>query len=919
MRRHCLVGILAVAALAACGDPGDKPGDPVDDTSQADDTAAPPLDADGDGITPADGDCDDDDPEVYPGRTEDCNGKDDNCNEVADEGWPDTDGDGTADCVDVEECDGLDNDGDGEVDEGEPDTDGDGTADCVDVEECDGLDNDGDGEVDEGFDQDGDGYATCDPDSDGWDCDDGDDEIHPGAAETEGDAIDNDCDGLIDEGQWQEGDLVITEIMVNPDVLSDSIGEWIELYNTSGRAVYLDGLTLLSDPSEQARLSADEPILLADGAYALLGNGVAPEAEGGVPLLVLYEGVTLSNESDTLTILAGEVSLDTVFWDDGATMPDEAGASMSLDPGFTDAWSNDEAFTWCAATEPWSEVSDLGSPGADNPLCPSIDQDGDGYSALDGDCDESDAAINPEATEIWYDGIDQDCDGWSDDDADMDGWDAASAGGSDCVDTDPSVNPGAAEICDGLGLDEDCDGLVDDEDGIGLGCDGLYGVQQLADADAKLVGERSDDWSGRGVSQAGDVDLDGYDDILVAAWGEDSGGREAGAAYLLRGPITGTMSLASADAKLIGESAGDYAGKPAAGAGDVNGDGLPDIIVGAYCEGSGGYQAGAAYLVLGPVSGNIDLSTADAKFLGIAAGDETGKHLAGNFDADGDGLTDLIIGAAQQDMGGSSAGAAYLIYGPVTGTVDLATADALLVGEDAGDEAGKSVSASDLDGDGVADLLVGASGDDDGGTDGGAAYVIMGPVTGMLDLSAADAKLVAESADDYAGKFICGVGDTNADGLEDFMVGASRHDITGSNDGAAYLVLGPVTASGSLSTAQAKLTGEADGDYAGVAVSEAGDVDGDGFDDIMVGAGSHDTNGAESGAAYLLFGPVSGTVSLSDSDARLYGEAADDRAGHDVSAAGDVDGDGFGDILVGAYQHDATGSEAGATYLFLAR
>ena len=92
---------------------------------------------------------------------ESCDGKDNDGDGEVDEGFSDTDGDGTADCVDAEDCDGLDNDGDGEVDEGFPDADGDSTADCLDLEECDGLDNDGDGEVDEGFDKDEDGIADC--------------------------------------------------------------------------------------------------------------------------------------------------------------------------------------------------------------------------------------------------------------------------------------------------------------------------------------------------------------------------------------------------------------------------------------------------------------------------------------------------------------------------------------------------------------------------------------------------------------------------------------------------------------------------------------------------------------------------------------------------------------------------------------
>jgi hypothetical protein len=917
MRNTSNLWALTLLLMVACeGDPQD-PDDKPDDTAPPEDTFEPPRDDDGDGYTPADGDCDDSDPEVHPGQIEACNGVDDNCNDLVDEGHPDSDDDGTADCMDVEECDGLDNDGDGLIDEGEPDSDGDGTADCVDDEECDGLDNDGDGLIDEGFDEDGDGYTACTPGSDDWDCDDDDPSVNSGADEVDADGVDNDCDGLIDEGHWQQGDLVITEIMANPDALSDNLGEWIELYNASGRDVYLDGLTLVSDEGEEEALNGDAPIVLAAGAFALVGNAHVPEDEGGVTLLVAYESITLSNESDTLTILAGELSLDSVSWDDGATMPDEAGASMSLDPSLTTAADNDDPGAWCAAPEAWLEDGDLGSPGLANAPCPTVDHDGDGYSEAEGDCDDDDPAFNPGEPDAWYDGVDHDCDGWSDYDADHDGHDLDTMGGDDCDDGDASVSPSATEICDGLGVDEDCDGLVDDEDAYGPGCPGLWGDVQLIDADAKLIGEAANDWAGRGVSGAGDVNLDGFDDLLVPAWGHDAGGAEAGAAYLVLGPVTGLVDLATADAKFIGEGAGDYGGRPAIGAGDVDGDGWPDILIGAYLEDAGGNDAGAAYLILGPVSGTVDLGAADAKLVGEDRGDEASKHLAADLDVDGDGLTDVLIGAAEQDRGGTDAGAAYLVLGPITGTIDLGSADAILVGETGADAAGRAVSAADTDGDGLDDVLVGAWSDDDGGSDAGAAYVVMGPVTGTVDLVSADAKLVGEAANDYAGKYLCGIGDNDGDGHEDFLVGASRNDSNGTNSGAVYLVMGPATGSSLLADAHAKLVGEATLDYAGVSVKDAGDVDDDGLADFLVGADCNDTNGSNSGASYLQLGPVTGTVDLSTASVRFYGEAADDRSGHDVAAAGDVDADGYDDIVIGAYGDDLGGSEAGAMYLLL--
>ena len=132
---------------------------------------------------------------MFPGAVEECDGIDNNCNSVIDEGFSNQDGDELADCVDVEECDGYDNDGDGEVDEGFEDVDGDGEADCVDVEECDGIDNNGDGQIDEGFDGDGDGSELVRQET-LLDCNDSEATVYPGATEVTTNSLDDDCDEL---------------------------------------------------------------------------------------------------------------------------------------------------------------------------------------------------------------------------------------------------------------------------------------------------------------------------------------------------------------------------------------------------------------------------------------------------------------------------------------------------------------------------------------------------------------------------------------------------------------------------------------------------------------------------------------------------------------------------------------------------
>ena len=369
MSRSCLVFALLLPFAAGCGDKdGTTP--PADDTNTEVPDPGDPVnaDADGDGATVEDGDCDDADATVYPGRSEDCDGVDNNCDGRADEGFSDADSDTTPDCLDVEDCDGVDNDGDGAADEDFVDSDGDGLADCVSTEVCDGIDNNGDGAIDEGFDNDGDGFTACDDDP--QDCDDDDSAINPDASEIDATGVDEDCDGLTDETSWAEGDLVITEIMVNPSRVADPEGEWVELLNTTSRELTLNGLTLSSTGDEDHRVQSGAPITLAPGALIVIGGELVSTDNGGVDVDAAWAGLSLKNSGgDSFAVKVGDLVIDEVAWDGGATFPNPEGASLSLSPSALTSALNDIGSSWCIATAAWGDETDLGSPGATNPSC----------------------------------------------------------------------------------------------------------------------------------------------------------------------------------------------------------------------------------------------------------------------------------------------------------------------------------------------------------------------------------------------------------------------------------------------------------------------------------------------------------------------------------------------------------------------
>ncbi len=412
-------------------------------------------------------------------------------------------------------------------------------------------------------------------------------------------------------------------------------------------------------------------------------------------------------------------------------------------------------------------------------------------------------------------------------------------------------------------------------------------------------------------------------------------------------------------------------------AGDVNGDGLSDLIIGAVsADPNGVSRAGETYVVFGrsdftPIltGGVFELSTLAGGggtngfvLNGIDADDISGRTVAYAGDVNGDGLGDIAIAAPWADPNSNSySGETYLVYGrtdftPILGVnvgvddgeFELSTLaggggtnGTVFNGVAAADYSGSSVAgAGDIDGDGFDDLVIGAWGASPGGrTYAGVSYVVLGQSAsfgGSFDLSTLNGSngfvLNGVTANDYSGGSVSSAGDINGDGFHDVVVSADYADPNGSNSGTTYVLYGTnsgFSASIDLSSLNAStgvvINGAVANHYSGSSATSAGDINGDGFDDLIIGRGVY--GGIDAGASYVVFGSdsLASVIELSTvipsggatvtTGFVLSGITADDYSGLSVSSAGDINGDGFDDIIIGAYYGDTNGTSAGESYI----
>lgn len=456
-----------------------------------------------------------------------------------------------------------------------------------------------------------------------------------------------------------------------------------------------------------------------------------------------------------------------------------------------------------------------------------------------------------------------------------------------------------------------------------------------------ITGYPTTSGGGWSVSGVGDVNADGIADFLIGApYAYSATG--TGVSYLIFGKSglgsTGSIDVSSLTGTngfaITGFPTNSQAGLIVSGLGDVNHDGIADLAVGAPNASSG---AGACYVIFGRSglgsTGSIDVSSLTGAngfvITGFSANAAGGFPISGAGDVNDDGIADLVVGS---NAGSPYAGEIYVIFGKSglgsSGSFSVSTLTGsngfIFMGlETSGDEGWSVSGVGDVNGDGIADLLVGAA---DGYSEAGSAYVIFGKSglgsSGSFTVSSLTGSngfvITGFPTHDFGGYSVSGAGDVNHDGIKDIIVAAPA---AASGTGASYVIFGRsgLGNSGSIDVSSLTgsngflITGFPAGALAGQSVSEAGDINSDGIADLLIGA-------PYMGATYVIFGQSgfghSGSLSVSSLSGIngfvINGFPANSRGGWYVSGVGDVNDDGISDLLIGAYNAFST---TGASYV----
>ncbi len=867
-------------------------------------------------------------------------------------------------------------------------------------DDCNGTADDDDAAVDSASrfawyaDADGDGFgdlgdttATCDQpagyEADSTDCDDTRVDVNPASTEVcDEDNVDEDCSGAADDDD--PGVDASTFNIYYSDADADTYGD---LGSPIESCELPAGATENADDCNDAddEINPDAVEVCDEGNADEDCNGAADDEDTGVDAASRFRFYA---DADADDFGDPAVSLDACDQPEGYVAEDER----------TDCDDADDSINPDAVE-----------------VCDALDTDEDCNGAVD----DADAAVDSGSYSVFYTDADEDTFG----DADSMVM-ACDAGGSlvaddtDCDDADAAINPDAEEVCDELDTDEDCDGLVDDDDlsvavdsldrfPMDFDGDGFGGIDaiQLAGCEvpagyAEEGGDCDDDddtvypdapegcgnggdegcddeddceWAGTnivgteadetyvgipgytastyppgffgGAFAGGDVTGDGIDDIVASDrnWDYSSTVQNVGRVYLLAGASGGvTATLALPTATITGASAttdaGDSLGQGLAVLPDFDGDADDELLIGQFKDNGASTDAGRAYLfrggstlvgALGQASASVTLAGSTGST--AAASELLGWSVAGIGDVDADGFEDWAAAAPGYGGAGATArsGRISLVPGDLPASVTpYAAAAATLLGTitgTAGEIAGASLLGADVNDDGLTDTLVHAI-----GVTAAPIYVFDGGVTGTVTTAAADFSLTgagavytigSSSLDLNCSTCLADGGDVNGDGYSDLWIGADSDDTIAANAGAAFLLHGPISASGTVAAAtDFTVRGVLASDFVGRAVAGAGDVDNDGYDDLLVGGSGIDLPVSAGGATALFYGPVSGSASFTASGTVLFpGGQTNSNSGSAVAGLGDVDADGFSDFMIGAPNAIDTAygaTKVGAGYLF---
>ena len=739
------------------------------------------------------GDCDDGHMTVHPGSDERCDELDQDCDGEVDEDpidgtvyYVDADGDGRGDPLQAVELCAIE----------------DGYAGSVRADDCDDSNADVNPRAEEvhydGVDQDCDPSNEYDADEDGFDasdyggtdCDDDKTTVNPSKSES-CDRVDNDCDGSVDESPSSGGSWRYTDSDL------DGYGAGSKVYVCSGAPGTASTSTDCVDTDASIHPGATE--IWYDGVNQDCGTGSDYDADADSYASADYGGWDCNDSLNTVTMY---------YW-----YPDADGDGVGVDF----------------------------SPSAD------CEDPGEGWSADNDDCDDEDASISPLLEEVCGDDIDNNCDeepvgcGLFDtltlDDAEA-SWLGAVAG--DALGAEVAVlgdlnGDGVGELAvsgtgaDGSGADR---GLIWVLDGAGA----LGG----SPADALGTWEGSADAMAFGgtLTAVGDLNGDGFEDLVGAAPDWSGGATATGHVAMVLGPLSGALT---ADGTLEGSLASDQVGYALAGGADLTGDGLADLVVGSPQRDRGLINTGSAWIFSGAWTGTMSATDAEVELYGASASLLMGDALTVVDDLDGDGVAELVVHSGQ----GSSSGRVSVFLGPLSGSLSTSSAD--LTWTSVGGSGGHRIaSAGDVSGDGANDLLIG---DASASSSVGVAYLLTAFTTSTSVSGAAAAKVSGATATPLTGA-VSGGADVDQDGYGDVAVGAS----TPSSGGAIYLLRGPLSGSVSLSAGEGMVTGRSGGDGVGQDFSALQDLDGDGEIELVVGAPGDDSGALNAGGVYLFGG-----------------------------------------------------------------